>query len=120
MKQHLIYFVVRRKKVVYIGYSTNLANRFKQHRFSKYDYIRWIVCQSRDCALRNEQRWIRRFRPSHNGIHGEQPKGITKKTIDIPTIHMPAIEKAACISGDSVKAFMQRAVIAATIQTINQ
>lgn len=67
MRPCFVYFLVKGKKVVYIGISYNLVTRTMEHAMNKeFSSIRWVQCESRDTALKYERRWILKFMPILN------------------------------------------------------
>ncbi|HEY6436673.1 MAG TPA: hypothetical protein VIY47_08785 [Ignavibacteriaceae bacterium] len=61
-----IYFLLLRKKVVYIGFSKDVHVRHSGHTKKNHDSVRFIECESKFKALEYEKRWIKKFKPIHN------------------------------------------------------
>lgn len=64
-----LYFLLSKKKVVYIGVTKNLISRLIAHKSDgkKFDSFRLIECPIR-VAIENEKRWIVKFRPKYNSV----------------------------------------------------
>lgn len=64
-----IYFMIRKRKIVYIGKTTNLIIRLAQseHVNRRYDYLRFIQCDEVSLE-RYERRWIKKFKPKMNKV----------------------------------------------------
>ena len=60
-----IYFLLKRKKVVYIGQSTNIVSRIKCHSNKEFDSFR-VICCKKSKLHGYEKRWIVRFKPKYN------------------------------------------------------
>lgn len=82
--KHWVYFLTRKNKVVYIGFTMDSTRRINEHRLSgkKFDSSRTIECKDYDTALKYESRWIKRFKPKYNGDVG-RPKGSEKEPMNI-------------------------------------
>lgn len=67
MKNH-VYFLIREKKVIYIGITICIERRLNEHRVNgkKFDSVRVITVKNRDRAKYYESRWIKRFMPEEN------------------------------------------------------
>lgn len=78
IKECGIYFLIKRRKVVYIGQSTDFISRLFAHKNQAMDYdrFRFIRC-SPDKLDYYERRWIRIFKPAHNTNH--KPKDMIVK-----------------------------------------
>lgn len=60
-----IYFLIKNKKVIYIGQTKNWARRLYEHKKKGFDSTRFMVCDK--SKLRDyEVRWIRKFKPELN------------------------------------------------------
>lgn len=68
-----VYFLMRRKKVVYIGATRNWPLRLSQHKEIPFDSSRIIEC-SIDVVYEYERRWIMLFKPSDNYRHNKPTK----------------------------------------------
>jgi len=81
-----VYFLLLRKKVVYIGFSKDVHVRHSGHKKKKHDSVRFIQCESKDKALEYEKRWIKKFKPIYNvnGTDNERRRG---SSIRSTTIH---------------------------------
>lgn len=67
IRTYSVYFLIHRKRIVYIGMSSNVGQRIAQHKYIKtFSSARWIECSSKEEALKYEDRWIRKFKPSEN------------------------------------------------------
>lgn len=62
-----IYFLYKRKKLVYIGQTINLLSRLYSHEID-FDAIRFIPCRQFDLE-KYEVRWIKKFKPKNNFRH---------------------------------------------------
>lgn len=62
-----IYFLLRRGRVIYIGKTTNILGRIKQHSHMRklYDSVRLIPCHEMAMS-KYEKRWIIKFQPRYN------------------------------------------------------
>ncbi len=63
-----VYFLIYKKKVVYIGQSTVWPKRLKQHRNKRFDSYRFIECHPNK-RYEYETRLIMFFKPKYN-YHG--------------------------------------------------
>lgn len=68
-----IYFLIYRKRIVYVGETECLEKRLPGHYDKKYTSVRFIPC-AKDKMLEYESRWIKRFNPKYNKTIGRQPK----------------------------------------------
>lgn len=70
-----IYFLCIKGKIVYIGKTTDLANRLMQHKrqLMEYDAFRFIACQESKLD-EYEVRWIKKFKPCFNTKHTTEKK----------------------------------------------
>jgi predicted GIY-YIG superfamily endonuclease len=66
--KYCIYFLIYKKKVVYVGYSKSFSGRIKGHSSKKFDATKVINCRSKKEALSYEKRWIKRFNPVYNTV----------------------------------------------------
>lgn len=75
-----LYFLIDKRKVVYIGRTKNIGTRIDKHRLNKkFNHVRFIECDI--CLLSHyENRWITKFNPIYN-INGKRSKG-TKEEIE--------------------------------------
>lgn len=64
-----IYFLIRKKKVIYIGQTCNFPARVKNHHIKKFDTVRFMQCLKRNLSM-YERRWIARFKPYYNKSKG--------------------------------------------------
>lgn len=64
-----VYFLLNRKKIVYVGATKRFPVRFNMTN-SKFvfDRIRFIKCRKKDLFL-YEKRWIKKFNPKYNYNH---------------------------------------------------
>lgn len=61
-----IYFLIKGKKIIYIGQTKNIRSRVHYHNcMNSYERIRFIECKPEEATF-YERRWIRRFNPSQN------------------------------------------------------
>lgn len=61
-----IYFLLKKKKIVYIGQTVNAVPRINSHVNNiDFDQVRIIQCRKK-VLKKYEKRWIIRFRPKHN------------------------------------------------------
>lgn len=60
-----IYFLLKRKKVVYIGQTISFPKRLSGHCAKDFDSVRFIEC-SEENLTKYEDRWIRLFKPKLN------------------------------------------------------
>ena len=66
-RQWYVYFLLRNKKIVYVGMSCRIGSRVPCHfRDKEFTSIRWIKCKSKSKAVRYERRWIMKFIPEYN------------------------------------------------------
>lgn len=73
-----IYFLLKNKKIVYIGQSRNVERRIASHRDKDFDSFRVIACGVDD-LLRYEKRLINYFKPELNGHPGGKREGAGRK-----------------------------------------
>ena len=75
-KVSCVYFLIKKRKVIYIGQNKHFYRRIKQHAYKDHDTYRFIECHS-DKLLEYESRWINRFKPKLNSKLGRKklPKG---------------------------------------------
>lgn len=74
----IVYFLLRGKKIVYIGRTVDIQQRIGVHKSSLwikrwFTYCRIIECKSFAKMCRYENRWIKKFNPMYNG--GGRPCG---------------------------------------------
>lgn len=69
-----IYFLIRNKKIIYIGRSKNIFLRLLAHCKKDFDSVRIIKCDP-DKAGYYEARWTKVFKPELNsmGLRGKKP-----------------------------------------------
>lgn len=60
-----VYFLISRKKIVYIGQTYNVVSRISHHTDKVFDSFRLITCDSAK-RLEYERRWIKKFKPKYN------------------------------------------------------
>lgn len=68
-----IYFLLKGKKLVYIGETMDFPNRVSQHKDKVFDNVRFIECES-PASYFYEQRLIKYFKPKYNKTYGAPPK----------------------------------------------
>lgn len=118
-----VYFLLKNRKVIYIGKTTRWPFRLKQHlaQCMDYDNVRFIEChESRLGGY--EIRWIRRFNPEYNMIQykpKEKPKtrkGITTKVKSIKAKKdiMDAFEKYANSRGETFNSLLVKYMVKVT------
>src|SRR5688500_11656119 len=68
MKSYSIYFLFIENSIVYIGVTSDIIRRLKEHVSDgrKFDSFRAIRCRSKDDAKRHEKHFIRKYRPLFN------------------------------------------------------
>lgn len=69
-----IYFLIKRKKVVYVGRTISFPKRLSGHCAKDFDSIRFIQC-SKENLTKYEDRWIRLFRPKLNIKNAKADEG---------------------------------------------
>ena len=76
-----IYFLIKKKRVVYIGRTIDLMGRLLSHQVysGDYDSIRIIPCDPADFS-KYENRWITKFRPKYNRNGWKNLKSFSGKT----------------------------------------
>jgi predicted GIY-YIG superfamily endonuclease len=60
-----IYFLIKSKKIVYIGQTKRFPKRIYEHPDKEFDSYKFIYCK-KEMLIHYEQRWIRFFRPKYN------------------------------------------------------
>ena len=63
-----IYFLIRNKKIVYVGGTTRWPGRISGHCYKNFNATRFIPCK-RSKLEYYENRWIAKFRPELNRIY---------------------------------------------------
>lgn len=63
--KYYIYFLIDRKKVVYVGQTRRFGFRLGQHTDKEYNEVRRIECPVEKLAY-YEKRWIVKFKPKYN------------------------------------------------------
>lgn len=69
-----IYFLIKRKKVVYVGQTIAFPKRLSGHCSKDFDSVRFIQC-SKKHLTKYEDRWIRLFRPKLNTKNAKADEG---------------------------------------------
>ena len=93
-----IYFLIRNRKIVYIGQSKNVEKRLKSHLKKEYDSVRVIQCAIESLSY-YEKRWIKLFKPELNGLPGGRrlgagrPKSEPTVVIRVPVRLLEKIKK---------------------------
>lgn len=64
-----IYFMMKRKTIIYVGQSKRLPLRFNfTHAEIDFDRLRIIECNEAD-LIKYEKRWIKKFNPKYNTFY---------------------------------------------------
>lgn len=74
-----VYKIISNKKIIYIGYSRNVRERLKSHKYNSRwfvytDFIAIYWFDDYTDAYRQEQDWIRKYKPKNNRRHGVKSK----------------------------------------------
>lgn len=73
-RRPFIYFLLKRKKVVYIGKTNHFRMRLHDHNcYKDFDRVRLIECPN-EMLDYYERRWIEIFQPKYNITHTEKRK----------------------------------------------
>lgn len=64
-----VYFLIKNKKIVYIGQSINIASRVTQHRDKDFDSVSYVSCDRSELDVL-ESLYILAYKPPLNGIAG--------------------------------------------------
>ncbi len=65
------YFLLNKRKIVYVGVSTCIYTRLKQHKIEnlkEWDSVKYIKEHDRNKALEMENYYIKKYRPKYNII----------------------------------------------------
>lgn len=74
-----IYFLIRKKRIVYIGQTVSFPYRVMCHASTiEFDSVRLVECDKKRLN-EYEARWIKKFRPSHNLIHNPDLRRVFKR-----------------------------------------
>jgi predicted GIY-YIG superfamily endonuclease len=69
-----LYFLLYRRKIVYIGITVNLPERLREHRAEKtFTKHRSFTMPDHATAIKYEKRWIKKFDPKYNTTHSSTP-----------------------------------------------
>lgn len=88
-----IYFLIHKKKVVYIGQTIHFPMRLAGHIGKEFDSVRFFPCD-KDLLLTYETRWIQRFNPILN-IRLKQNEARIQKSINLNVSLWDKIEAKA-------------------------
>lgn len=70
--KHFVYFLIKGKRIVYIGSTSDIQRRISQHKSAIwlkkwFTHFRTIQCNSQPSMIKYEKRWISKLKPLHNG-----------------------------------------------------
>lgn len=81
---YFIYFLVKNKKVIYIGHTMNIPSRIKSHSIEHdFDYVKMVKCLNKESALAYEKRWQRVFSPRYNKNGIQRPEKIKSSSANM-------------------------------------
>jgi predicted GIY-YIG superfamily endonuclease len=89
MVKYCIYFLINRKKVVYIGSTTDFNKRIYGHNGKIFTAVRVMYCTDKVSMLRYEKRWIKKSTPKYNYQHTKEET----KVVRVPEALIPDIRR---------------------------